>query len=250
MGIKTKFRAAALAFILLAPSITNAQPPRPAFDAAVVKPDKSGNPGSNTSFPPGGRFSATNVWLKLLIRIAYGLPAYQVTGGEDWTSSLSRFDIEAKADGNPSHEQLLAMLQTLLADRFRLKFHWVTKQDSVYTLVIAKGGPRFKAVPDGNNGLHSVEASRGTITAKNGEMSRFVWYLTQILDRQVVDNTGLNGLYDFSFVVPSTILPSPESAGPTIFDALQDQLGLKLEPGKGPVRFLVIDQAEKPPGNE
>jgi len=238
-----------LALILLLSVVMNAQQNQIGFDVAVIKPNNSGRSGSNTTFPPGGRFSATNVWLKLLIRWAYGLPAYQVVGGEDWTSSLSRFDVEAKAEGNPSHKQVLDMLQTLLTEQFKLRFHWITKEDAAYTLVLAKGGPKFKAAPADGTAAHTVETSRGAITAKNGEMSRFVWFLAQILDRPVVDKTGLNGFYDFTFELPSTILPSPDSVGPTIFDALEDQLGLKLQAGKGPVQFFVIDHAERPSAN-
>jgi uncharacterized protein (TIGR03435 family) len=220
-----------------------------AFEVASVKPNNSGSAGSNMAFPPGGRFSARNLWLKLLIRIAYGLPAYQVTGGPDWTGSVSRFDIEAKAAVNGSHEEVLLMLQTLLAERFKLQFQRVTKEDSAYALVVAKGGPKFKAVPENGTGQHSVEAGQGKITAMNGEMSRFVWFLTQILDRQVVDKTGLNGFYDFVFAQPTTVFPSPDSSQPTLFDELQDQLGLRLEPIKAPVQFPVIDHAEKPDAN-
>jgi uncharacterized protein (TIGR03435 family) len=115
--------------------------------------------------------------------------------------------------------------------------------------VIAKSGTKFKAVPDNGTGQHSVEAAQGKITANNGEMSRFVWFLMQVLDRQVVDKTDLNGFYDFVFVQPRTILPSPDSSETTLFEELQDQLGLKLEPIKAPVEFLVIDHAEKPSEN-
>jgi uncharacterized protein (TIGR03435 family) len=84
-----------------------------------------------------------------------------VTGGPDWTGSVSRFDIEAKAAVNGSHEEVLLMLQTLLAERFKLQFQRVTKEDSAYALVVAKGGPKFKAVPENGTGQHSVEAGQG-----------------------------------------------------------------------------------------
>jgi len=208
MGLRIKYAPGIVALILTATIAGTGQYQHLNFDVASIRPNDSGGSGSNMQFPPGGRFRATNVWLKPLVRIACGVPVYQVTGGEDWTSSLSRFDIEAKAEGDPSHKQVLAMLQTLLAERFKLQFHSVTKQDAVYTLMLAKGGPKFKAA-DGT-GASTVEASHGTITARKGEMSRFVWFLTQVLDRQVVDKTGLNGFYDFTFVQPSTILPTPD----------------------------------------
>jgi uncharacterized protein (TIGR03435 family) len=238
-----------VAVLLPATLITAAQNEPVTFEVASVKPNNSGNSGSNTSFPPGGRFSAKNVWLKLLMRIAYGLPAYQVTGGPDWTGSISRFDVEAKAGSSASHDDVLRMLQSLLAERFKLQFHRTMKEDSAYALVIVKGGPKFKAVADNSTGQHSVEAGQGKIIAKNGEMSRFVWFLMQVLDRPVIDKTDLNGFYDFVFVQPMTILPSPDSSQPTLFDELQDQLGLRLEPIKAPVEFLIIDHAEKPSEN-
>jgi uncharacterized protein (TIGR03435 family) len=237
------------AFILMVSTALIGQSRVSAFDVASIKTNNSGKSSSNMSFPPGGRFSATNVWLKLLIRIAYGLPAYQVTGGEDWTSSLTRFDVEAKSDTHPSRDEVLLMIQTLLAERFKLRIHRVVREDALYALVVSKGGPKFKAVPDNGTGRHMVEAGQGKIIAQNGEMSRFVWFLTQILDRQVVDKTGLNEFYDFQFVQPRTIFPTPDSSDPTMFDELQEQLGLRLEPTKGPVEFVVIDHAEKPSTN-
>jgi uncharacterized protein (TIGR03435 family) len=248
---KRKLSAIAFVVVVFLPGMitTAAQTQALKFEVATIKPNNSGNSGSNTAFPPGGRFSAKNVWLKLLIRIAYGLPAYQVTGGPDWTGSVSRFDVEAKAEGNVSQDETLRMLQTLLAERFKLQFHHIKKEDAAYALVTGKGGPKFKAVADNGTGQHFVGAGHGKITATNGEMSRFVWFVTQVLDRQVVDKTGLNGFYDFVFVQPATIFPSPDSSQPTLFDELQDQLGLRLEPIKAPVDFIVIDHAEKPDAN-
>src|SRR5262249_45657163 len=197
-------KTTALAALLVSATLLTAAQNQPlAFEVASIKPNNSGTSGSNTSFPPGGRFSAKNVWLKLLVRWAYGLPAYQVTGGPDWTGSIGRFDVEAKAESSASHDEVLGMLQTLLAERFKLEFHRIIKEDSAYALVVAKDGPKFKAVRDNGTGQHNVEAGQGKITAVNGDMSRFVWFLTQVLDRQVVDKTGLNGFYDFVFVQPS-----------------------------------------------
>ena len=108
----------------------------------------------------------------------------------------------------------------------------------------------------GLRGLYAVKLEftpEGPATARTEpdpkQMSRFVWFLTQILDRQVLDKTGLNGFYDFVFVQPRTVLPSPDSSETTLFDELKDQLGLRLEPIRAPVEFLVIDHAEKPDAN-
>lgn len=238
---------ALVAFLLVIATVPVAvlpQESRSAFEVASVKPNDSGSRASQTEFPPGGRFVSTNSSLRLLIRIAYSLPDYQVLSGEDWTRS-AKFDVDAKSGNNASRNEIRAMLQTLLQERFKLQVHRETKQDSVYELVTAKGGPKFAPSSSKIGDPHDVTADRGVITSKGGELSQFIWFLTQILDRQVVDKTNLNGYFDFQFVQPRTALPTPDSQGPTMFDELQEQLGLRLEPGKGPVEFLVIDHAER-----
>jgi uncharacterized protein (TIGR03435 family) len=186
--------------------------------------------------------------MRLLVRIAYRLPDYQVTGGEDWTRS-SKFDVDGKSETKRPVDDIRLMIRSLLQERFKLQLHYVVKQDSMYALTVSKGGPKFKAVPDNGTGQHIVSADSGRITGRNGEMQQFTWFLTQILDRYVEDRTELNGFYDFQFIQPRNTLPSANSLEPSIFDALQEQLGLRLEPVKGPVEFLVIDHAERPSEN-
>jgi len=212
-----------------------------------VKANTSGERASSTLSPPGGGFSARNASLKLLIRTAYQLSDYQVSGGPDWIR-FDRFDIEAKSDLNPSQNEVRLMVQDLLQDRFKLKVHRATEQDTVYALVVAKGGHKMKAVPDDGSGRHLVGASQGHLFAKSGEVAGLVAFLTQILDRQVMDKTGLRGYFEFDFGLPATIMPSPDSTV-SIFEAIQDQLGLRLEQTKGPVEFLIIDHAERPSPN-
>jgi uncharacterized protein (TIGR03435 family) len=218
-----------------------------AFDVASVKANDSGERASSTLSPPGGRFSSKNASLKLLIRMAYQLSDYQVSGGPDWIR-FDRFDVEAKSDANPSQDQIRLMVQNLLQDRFQLKVHRATEQDTVYALVVAKGGPRMKAVPDDGSGRHVVGAGQGHLFTRNGEVAGLVAFLTQILDRQVIDKTGLHGYFEFDFALPATIMPAPDSTV-SIFEAIQDQLGLRLEQTKGPVEFLFVDHAERPSPN-
>jgi uncharacterized protein (TIGR03435 family) len=224
----------------------NAQNPR--FDVATIKPNNSGDSASTQFSPPGGRYVARNISLKLLIRSAYRLSNYQVSGGPDWIR-FDKFDIDAKSEANPSPDEIRFMVQRLLADRFQLKVHNAIKQDAVYALVTAKGGPKIKAVPDNGTGQHNVGATQGHLFTTNGQISGLVPFLTQILDRQVVDKTGLIGFFDFNFALPTNILPSPDSSESTIFEAIQDQLGLRLDLTKGPVEFLVIDSVERPSEN-
>jgi uncharacterized protein (TIGR03435 family) len=227
------------------------QNPRPAFDAASIKTNKSGQAAASTVFPPGGRLSASNASLKLLIRLAYGVADYQVSGGPDWIR-FDKFDVEAKSEANPSVDVLRLMLQRLLEERFQLRAHRATKQDAVYALVVAKGGAKLRVVPDDgtdtnrlrNDAWRGVKAGQGHLFTDKGQIAGLAAFLTQIMDRPVLDQTGLDGLYGFDFTLPPNILPSPDSSQ-SIFEAIQDQLGLRLEPARGPIDVLVIDGVER-----
>jgi uncharacterized protein (TIGR03435 family) len=227
------------------------QKPRPAFDVASIKTNKSGEAAASTIFPPGGRFSARNASLKLLIRLAYGVADYQISGGPDWIR-FDKFDVEAKSEASPSVDVLGLMLQRLLEDRFQLRVHRATKQDEVYALVIAKGGLKMRAVSnDGtdtnrlrNDAWRGVKAGQGHLFTDKGEIAGLAAFLTQIMDRPVIDRTGLYGLFGFDFALPSNILPLPDSSE-SIFEAIQDQLGLRLERGRGTIDVLVIDGVER-----
>ena len=129
------------AFAVCAAFAQNAAPP-PAFEVASVKPAPQ-NEAADFRTYPGGRLTMTNLTLEVIIREAFTVKHYQISGGPRWLES-DRFDIEAKADGNPSREQMMAMLRTLLAERFQLKVHRETREGDVYALVVAKGGPKLK----------------------------------------------------------------------------------------------------------
>jgi uncharacterized protein (TIGR03435 family) len=259
-----------------------------AFEAASIKPNASALPGRRIGVP-GGRFAATNVTLKELIATAYGLPGllpqallnYQISGGPSWIES-DRFDVEATAAGDvvrgtegTRRKQL--MLRTLLAQRFNLALHHETKQMPVYALVTArrdkKLGPKLRksdvdcapvlAARRTNNlpVLADDPCSSGvSITGllKGGAMTMndlSVWF-SKLLDRAVLDRTGLSGAFsvEAQFTtegLPGLPAPPPGferlmSESPSIFVAIQDQLGLKLESTKGPVDVLVIDHVDKP----
>jgi uncharacterized protein (TIGR03435 family) len=242
---------------------------KPSFEVASVKPNKSGVPAMSIETPPGGRFIATNVALALLIRNAYGLQESQLAGVPAWAAS-ERFDIVAKAEQDiprtnerPNPYQL--MLQSLLEERFNLKAHTETRDVPGYALVVARSdrkfGPRLK-VHDGDCDRPSPSAlapasstlncgtrtnttpTGGKTTGRGLRMEAFARNLAAFTGRYVVDRTGLPGLYDFE--IEFTPDPSPDTRGPSIFTAVQEQLGLKLDSVRVPTEVLVIDSIERP----
>jgi len=220
------------------------------FDVTSIKPNQSGSDGTSINTLPGGRFVATNASLKMLIESAFGVKDFQIAGGPRWLDATS-YDIEAKVDrnGRMSDEELRPYLQALLADRFKLKFHRETKEVSVYSLVVGKTGSKLAehtgtGEPSGRTLFGSGKAS---MSATKVTTKKIAEVLSQVLSRTVVDNTGLSGMYDLKLEwVPDQ---TAESTGPSIFTALQEQLGLKLESTRGPVEVLIIDSAEKPSEN-
>lgn len=215
------------------------------FEVASIRSSDPDHVGAQTFFAPGGKFSALTAPLKSLICFAYQLRDHQVAGGPGWVET-EPFDISAKAEGPASNDQLRIMLQALLADRFQLKFHRETREQPVYSLVLAKGGSKLQEAKSAGRGVGF--GARGRLNGKGADMATFAIALAGKLGRSVVDRTGLTGFYDF--VVTWT--PDEEqtnSPGPSLFTAIQEQLGLRLESTKGPVEILVIDHAEKPSEN-
>jgi uncharacterized protein (TIGR03435 family) len=238
------------------------------FEVASLKPSQPDPRGFMGIRPaPGGeRYLASNVTLKLLITVAYRIKADQISGGPSWIDS-DHYDMNAKAERPSSADELHAMLQDLLADRFQLRFHRETKELPIYALAVDKGGPKLQphqAQSAGDPWIDvAFEHSKMAWHARFAPMSYFAWRLTLMLDRPVVDQTALPGGYDFDLaftpILPGGGITPPEGAllngapvdtsGPTIFDAVRQQLGLRLERQKGPVDILVIDHAEKPAEN-
>jgi uncharacterized protein (TIGR03435 family) len=240
------------------------------FEVASIKPSDPQARGVHIGLSPGGLFTATNVTLKILIQQAWDVREFQISGGPGWLDT-ERYDITAKGDGpgvsedeihnmseaqrNKLEQEFLAKVRTLLADRFQLKVHRETKELPVYALIVAKGGPKIQpSAEDGSpgGGLRTMRGSAGTeITGKKVLLPQLVRLLSDQAGRTVVDKTGLKGSYDFkmSFVPDSGPGQLPESDGPSIFTAVQEQLRLKLDAQKGPVEVLVIDSAQKASAN-
>jgi uncharacterized protein (TIGR03435 family) len=280
--------AAALTLGVLSPVPIAAQTtPLPTFEVASVKPNKAREGRMMISMPPG-RFSATNVPLRLLIRQAYELEDFQIVGGPDWINS-DRFDVEAKAEGDvgrtppgsvgPMH----LMLQSLLAERFRLKVRVETRELPIYTLVLSradrKPGPQLRIAGEEctsvivPGGMPAPPQPPGGPTGAAGRicpsllgpffisgrrmtMTQLSTGLSTRVSRLVADRTGLNGEFDLDLTFTPDGAPADQPLrlngvdlalnAPSIFTALQEQLGLKLESQRGPVEVIVIDNVEPP----
>jgi bla regulator protein blaR1 len=265
------------------------------YDVASIKRFTPGGPPNLNGFhpiveTPDGLVVRTAT-VKMLILRAYGVDAYQISGGPDWLNS-ERYDIDAKFDGATADElqklssddRVLArqrMLQTILAERFNLTIHRENKELQIYSLIVAKNGPKLKEVK-----LEDVEANKTkagpppgrmdmTVGGSGGQMRAFAsplanltQGLTNYLHRPVIDRTGLTGMYDFTLrwtpdenqaqgtsaaQAPggsASGLPSSDpTGGASLFTAIQEQLGLKLESAKSPIELIVIDRVERPSGN-
>jgi len=266
--------AAGIAAVTLpfTPWMVPAQEPtaaRPEFEVASLKPNTSGMPGYSVRVLPAG-LTARNITLKRLIAIGYSVTDYQIFGSLPWLESAG-FDLEAKSAGPTDLPHVRPMVQSLLDDRFKLKIHRETRELPIYSLTLAKigGKPGPGLVESAAGACDPVNAQSpplaaacGTVTpapgriwGQRGRISQLADRLATILGRPVVDRTGLTGLYDIELTYtpdPSMAQQLPPGApgsdvpGPSIFTAMQEQLGLKLEPSEAPVDVLVIDHVEKP----
>ena len=217
--------------------------------------------------PSHGNFTATNCSLALLIRYAYDLRPFEVSGGPDWLRS-DRYDIAAKGDGDAGFLEIRAMLQQLFQDRFELKFHWETKQTAVYDLVVSKPGKLHESDPGdcpplGSQDNNSPSCGGGLRNTPGDTQGRkltadeIAGSLSFFVGRMVRNKTGLPGKYDVDLrwtpdsvrLESSNSSPTIDASAPSIYSALQEQLGLKLQSARGPVKFLVIDRAERPSEN-
>jgi uncharacterized protein (TIGR03435 family) len=258
---------------------------RTGFEVASVK-QNTGSDGRAFLQAVQGRLVITNLALRRLILIAYDLQDYQLSGDPPWADS-EHYDIQAKANGNPSVREMEGpMLQALLEERFQLTLHRETRQLPVYDLAIGKNGAKLEpsregsctpysgdspapaSTPDASplnfcgfrstpsDGFNRILDGKGiTMAALAANLSRT--YIS-LLGRNVIDGTGLTGTYDLhlKWAIDSLSAPagpdttqSSDVTGPSIFTALQEQLGLKLESAKGRVEVLVIDHIERPSAN-
>jgi len=192
-----------------------------------------------------------NVTLKRCIMGAYAVGTNQVSGGRDWLDS-DRFEITAEAEQPVGDHDLMVMLQTLLAERFKLVLHREAKSIESYVLEVGKDGPKLES---GNGGVSKTDNGRGDICAINATMDRLAEILSRQTDLPVINHTGLDGVFNVRLQwIPENAKPTraPDTIsteGPSIFTAVQEQLGLRLRAGKASVNVLVIDHAERPTEN-
>lgn len=226
------------------------------FEVFSIKPSRNQGRPSALFLPGGERFSATNAVLIALIMVAYDADPSQISGKALDAFRSESYDVEARAEHAVSREQMKLMLQASLADRFKLRLHRETKVLPVYALVVGKGGPKFR---EGNGGAESGgRGSDGQYIFRNISMLHFALGLGKGLDRPIIDRTGLAGTYDFELAFTPEVAGQgdrngrergPNPGGPSLFTALQEQLGLRLESQRAPIEFLIVDHVEKPTEN-
>ena len=259
---------------------------KPSFEVASIKRSDPNQRGATVQTMLGSRFVARGVSLRSLLTFAYGVRTFQIIGGPGWIGT-DPWDIEAKAgegtkpslpylfDPN-APDSMAVRVQSLLEDRFQLKIHHETRELPTYELVIAKSNLKMKLSEDqtpfkipepgtapslpqceGGIGRYQLRLARGKIQGCAVGLGGFVEDLSQQVGRTIVDKTGLTGLYDINLQWTPDVLAaanrpdsqSPSIDGPSIFTALQEQLGLRLESAKGPVEVFVIDHVERPSEN-
>ncbi len=256
--------------ILVPPS----QVPAPVYDVVSIKPDKSGSGGMSIN-GGGDSFKGMNLSIIMLLVNCYDVRSDLISGLPGWARS-ARFDIDAKIL-NPNKDQIdkltdvqhQQLLLAIMKDRFHLQAHLETKILPVYDLVVAKSGPKFTGGPAANKDIAAAITQKhltsdgmmlvndGELTAAGVSVSSLAESLASAIGRTVIDKTGLTGTYNFELKwtpergQPNADngLPADQNSTSSIFTALEEQLGLKLVPSKGPVQTLVVDHVEMPSEN-
>jgi len=241
------------------------------FEIASVKPASPDTRGVIMRFTPGGGVRVVNGSMKQIILLAYNMEKFQISGGPGWVDT-ERFDIIGKAPGRQAdgdqpeptaeqQQQARQRLQSLLVDRFHLTIHRETREAPIFVLVVSKKGPKLRQSEQGFDG---ISGRPGQLTGEKVPMPVLASVLSGILGRPVLDQTGLVGTYAFKLEwtpdsggsnpiatekAEAAGVPATDPSGPSLFNAIQEQLGLRLEPQKGPVSFILIDQVERPSAN-
>jgi len=236
---------------------------RPEFEVASIKPSQPNPQGGGIKPLPGGQtYIATNVPVKLMIKLMFRLNESQIVGGPHWLDT-DLYDVNAKADRPESIDELHIMFQNLLIDRFKLQYHMETRMLPAYELMVDKSGEKVTVNDSPEHFDVPIEfTGRGKMQATHCSMSYFTWLLSQMLRRPVVDDTKLTAFYDFKLnwtpepppdlgirggsganLAPRELAPAN---GQDIFTAVREQLGLKLDSQKAPVQVMVIDHVERP----
>lgn len=256
-------RLALVLVLFICPAAVQGQIEGATYEVAVIKPSHAeGDRVMRTIKPlPGGNgYMAQNFPVRLMIALMYKVPLRQVEGGPKWLDN-EYFDIEAHADQPHSKEELQAMFRNLLADRFSLRMHTVSREGKVFALRLDSAATKMQRNPSGPGmNIPIMPTGPGEYTGHGVPMPYLCWYLgqqVQTTQRPVLDQTGLTGTFDFKLsFVPEELagtdpdhLPADLRNKPSLFDALKEQLGLRLSPEDGPVHYFVIDLVERPSAN-
>jgi uncharacterized protein (TIGR03435 family) len=222
----------------------------PQFEVASIKPSKliaAVDDSESIEVSPGGRLTLGNIRLSSCLKWAYGVQDPQISGPGDL--DFKRYDVIAQASGPTAEDQLKLMLRSLLADRFKLAFHYEEKALIEYVLVVAKNGPKFRQAE--GDGKGNVKRTQVGVTAERISMQEFADLLSGQLRSPVADKTGLKGTFDLAFDLRQYMANenTPVSISSLILQAMEDQLGLKLQSARGPAQVIVIDHLEKPSAN-
>ncbi len=232
----------------------------PVFDVASIKLNTSGETNSQVRILSGGRLIAVNASLRAIITTAYQIQDFELEGGPGWVAT-DRYDIDARVSGSPEPEEILRMLQALLADRFKLVLRREQRQKSIYLLTASPGGPKLESPHDECSarfiptaptqplcgGFH--QPVLGQARGASVTMARLAVFLSRQVGRPVVDKTGLDGTYDLTLKWTPDSTDASEPMGGSIFTAVREQLGLRLEAERGPAPTMIIDSVEKPSPN-
>jgi uncharacterized protein (TIGR03435 family) len=217
-----------------------------AFEAASIKPNRSGDSVQSYRHDPGGRFTATNVSVRMLIQYAYDVLRSDIAETPSWVQS-DHYDIAARAGADVPVRDMPRLVQALLRDRFQLAAHWDSREGTRFVLVVSRPG-KLRASEPGDCGAgqncNGLPNTPGHSSGRKLTVADLAASLSFFIQAPVVDQTGLTGRYDVDLDWTPGDLADP--SGTSIFTAVQEQLGLKLESTKGPVRVLVIDHVEPP----
>lgn len=232
-------------FALSAPAL--AQTPQPTFEVATVRPTAGPIPGVPAMFgqqqTTAATLTARHTMLVEIIRRAFGVLEQELVGGPAWIRE-QRFDIVGKSAGPATDAELWAMVQPLLEERFKFKYHREPREVSGLALVIGKDGPKLKRSEGGSN---NISAAGGVLAGRNVTMSRLAGLLSSVMRRPVLDATGLEGTYDFSVDLRAYARQGPLDLPSMVITAIQEEMGLRLESRKFELQVMVVDHIE-PPG--
>jgi len=213
------------------------------FEVATIKPSREAARGSTFYNPTRDRFQFDNATVKALIAYAYVVPDTQIIGASGWVAT-DGYDVLAKPEGEVTDERIREMVQSLLTERLNLKVHEETREMPVYALVTAKNGAKLTRSPMPDQ--PTAHGGFGRMSGRHLTMENFSSLLAARVERPVIDKTGIEGQYDIDLHWTPEESPEP---GPSIFSALQEQLGLRLESQRAPQDIVVIDHVERPSEN-